>query len=110
MGQVQRNYTEDQILAHAAKCGGKRNLREIIITDDDGVQVAYLVKKPNRNVVLAVTAANEKNDTTGATKILIGCILEGDMELMDNDGSVFLELTENVSKLLSQTKGEIKKL
>jgi hypothetical protein len=110
MAEIQRNYTEEQILAHAAKCGGKRNLREIIITDDEGVQVAFLVKKPSRSVVQAITAENDKKNVNGATKIIIGCVLEGDRELLENDGSVFLELTGKISELLSQTKSEVKKL
>lgn len=108
--KAKRNYTGDTILEHAAKFGGKRNLREIIITDDDGVQTAYLVRKPSRSVVQAITAAGQKQDVNKATKLLIGCVLEGDMELLENDGSVFVDLAQRIGELMEQTKSEIKKL
>lgn len=107
---IKRNYNQDQVLDHAAKYGGKRNLREIIAEDDEGEKTAYLVRKPSRNVVQAITAANEKKDINAATKLLMGCVLEGDRELLDNDGSVFVFVTEKIGALLNQTKGEVKKL
>lgn len=109
--KVRRNYTEEQKLQHAAKFGGERNIREIIITDEeDGLQTAYLVRKPSRSVVQAITAAGQKQDANKATKLLIGCVLEGDMELIEHDGSVFVELAQRISELMQTTKSEIKKL
>lgn len=105
-----RNYTEVQISEHADKCGGKRNLREIIVTDDEGEETAFLVRKPNRILVQAITAAGEKKDSNKATNLLLGCVLEGDMELLENDGSVFVNLAERISELLSKSKSEVKKL
>lgn len=107
---VQRNYTENEIIAHALKVGGRRNLREIIVEDDDGGKTAYLVRKPSRALMQAITAAGEKRDVTKSANLLIGCVLEGDMELLDSDGSVFVELTGRIAELAQQSKSEVKKL
>lgn len=108
--KIIRPYGETEIEEHAAKVGGKQNLREIFINTDDDVKYAYLVRKPSRSVMQALASAEERKDTNKGFKLLLGCVLEGDEDLIDNDGSVFLTLTEQISDLVSKSKVEIKKL
>lgn len=103
-------FTDEAITAHEAKVGGKRNLRLIEIPDDDNNVFVYLVKRPTRRVIEAMTAAGAKSNTDGVAKILLGCILEGDLEAIENDGSMYLAMIENITTLVSGAKGEIKKL
>lgn len=102
-------YTDVQVNEHEAKVGGKRNLREITISDED-TQFVFLIKRPSRAVIQAVTEANSKNNINGASKILLGCVLEGDMEAVENDGAIFLALIESITALLGGVKSEIKKI
>lgn len=104
-----RPYGETEIEAYAAKVGGRRNLREIIIESED-VAYHYLVKKPGRSVMQAIAAAEQKKDINKAQKLMLGCVLEGDQSAYEYDGSVYVDLLENVSKLAEKTKSSIKKL
>jgi hypothetical protein len=108
--QIVKPYNEDQINAHAAKVGGKRNLREISIKTDDDYEFLYLVKKPSRAVMQAIADAEKKNNLDGIQKLMMGCVLEGDMETIENDGSVYVKLLEGVGELVSTAKKEVKKL
>lgn len=103
-------FTDFDIAAHEAKVGGKRNLRLIEIQDDEDTVFVYLVKRPTRSVIQAMTTAGAKNNTDGVAKILLGCILEGDLEVIENDGSMYLAMIENITTLVGGVKGEIKKL
>jgi hypothetical protein len=107
---IVKPYTAEAVAEHEGKVGGKSNLREIIVTDDEGVDFYYLVKRPSRSVIQAITSANGKNDMNGASKILLGCVLEGDMEALENNGAMYLALVENITTLISGVKSEIKKL
>ncbi len=102
-----KTYTENDINQHAAKVGGKNNLREIIVIDDN-VEYHYLVKRPTRSVVQAV--AKNSNDVNAAAKIMIGCILEGDLEAIENNGAIYLSIVEKITSLIGGVKSEIKKI
>lgn len=108
--QVIKPYGEDQITEHAAKVGGRRNLKEIIISTEEGEDFYYLVKKPSRAAMQAIAGYGEKKDIDGAQKIMIGCVLEGDKEAYEHDGSIYTELVKQVGILARAAKGDIKKL
>lgn len=105
-----RPYGDTEIQQHEAKVGGKRNLREIIIETDDEMAFHYLVKKPGRSVIQALALAEKKGDIDTQQKLIIGCVLEGDMEAVDQDGAVYGQLLEKIGQLLESAKGSIKKL
>lgn len=107
---VNRPFSEDNILSHAAKCGGKRNLRVIVLSTDDDEEFHYLVKKPSRAAMQAVAQYESKKDIDGVQKIMLGCVLEGDRDAFEHDGSLYAKLLENISELIKDTSGEIKKL
>jgi len=109
-GVIVKPYTPEVVAEHEAKVGGKSNLREIIVTDDEGLDFYYLVKRPTRSVIQAITNANGKNDINGASKIMLGCVLEGDLEAIENNGAIYLALVENITTLIGGVKSEIKKL
>lgn len=106
---IVKPYTEAEINAHAAKVGGKQNLREIeIITDD--FQYIFLAKIPSRAVIQAISHANSKNDVNAAAKLLIGCVLEGDMQAVEDNGAIYMSLVEQLTSLVGSAKASIKKL
>lgn len=105
---INRPYTQDQILEHEGKVGGKRNLKEVVITDDEGAQHAYLIKRPTRSVVQASGEAVAKKDFKGANKIAMGCVLEGNQDLLESDGAIYATLLEAINKIGSKTTAEIK--
>lgn len=106
---IVKPYSEVEINAHAAKVGGKQNLREIEISVDE-VQYTFLAKIPSRAVIQAISQANHKNDINAAAKLLIGCVLEGDMEVVENNGAVYMALVEQMTSLIGSAKANIKKL
>lgn len=111
--QVIKTYTETDIEAHAGKCGGKRNLREICITADDGeYEFWYLVKKPSKAVLEAIASeeAKKEKNTSNIQKIMLGCVLEGDKEAYDHDGAIYTQLLKSVGELIKTAKGDLKKL
>jgi hypothetical protein len=109
-GKIFKPYTEADVIKHEAKVGGKRNLREIILIDDENNQFVYLVKRPTRSVIQAITESNNKKDINGASKILMGCVLEGELDQLENDGAMYLAMLENITTLISGVKSDIKKL
>jgi hypothetical protein len=105
-----RPYDDVKINEHAAKVGGFRNLREIVLETEDNEEFYYLVKKPSRAVMQAVAQYENKKDIDGVQKLMLGCVLEGDKEAYEFDGSLYAKLLEKISELLNDTKGTIKKL
>lgn len=111
--EIIKPYTEDDINAHAAKCGGRRNLREISVLTDDLEEFVYLVKKPSRNVLQAIAEENEKKDKKNITtiqKLMLGCVLEGDKDAYEHDGSIYTDLLKQMAQLVKTKRSEIKKI
>ncbi len=108
--EVVRPFGDVEIEAHAAKVGGKRNLREVVVETDDGYAFHYLVKKPSRSVIQAVVQYEGKKDVTAQQKVMLGCVLEGDKEAYENDGSIYGELVGKIGELTRSAKADIKKI
>lgn len=108
--KVIRPYGQTEIENHAAKVGGERNLREIIIETDDDYEFHYLVKKPGRNVIQAIADAEKNKDITAQQKVIIGCVLEGDRNAYEHDGAIYSQLLKRIGLLLESAKGSVKKL
>jgi hypothetical protein len=105
---IVKPYTPEVVAEHEAKVGGKRNLKEVIITDDEGVKYHYLVKRPSRNVVQASAEAMQKKDIKAQHKLALGCVLEGDMNIIEQDGVMFSELLARIQLIGSGVTSEIK--
>lgn len=112
--QIIKPYSEDNIVAHAGKVGGRRNLREIVIHADEGeYEFWYLVKKPSKSVLRAIAAEEAKKDkanTDTIQNLMLGCVLEGDKEAYEHDGAIYTQLLRKTSELIKQAKGDLKKL
>lgn len=107
---IVRPYCESDIEKYAGSVGGKRNLKEVIITTDDNYEFYYLVKKPSRNALQAITEYEAKKDTDAIQKLMIGCVLEGDKQAFEHDGGIYAQLLKHIGGLLHLAKGELKKL
>lgn len=110
---VIKPFTEEQIETHAAKCGGRRNLREIVVLTDSDEQFVYLVKKPSRALLQALAEEDQKGEKKSITtvqKLMLGCVLEGDKEAYEYDGAIYTELLKAIGSLVKSAKGDIKKL
>ena len=107
---VVRPYTDADIEQYAGKVGGKRNLKEVVITTDDNYVFHYLVKKPSRSVLQAIAASESKKDTDAIQKLMIGCVLEGDKDSFEFDGVIYAQLLKQVGGLVNLAKGEFKNL
>ncbi|HZH70323.1 MAG TPA: hypothetical protein VFD80_07740 [Flavobacteriaceae bacterium] len=103
-------HTDADIEAEAAKVGGKRNLREIVVTTDDGYQYIYLVKKPNRSVMQAIAEYEQKKNVSAIEKLMAALVLFGDKDAYEHDGAIYTVLLNEIGKLVQTAKGEAKKL
>lgn len=112
--QVIKPYDQDKIDQHAAKCGGSRNLREIVVDADQGeYEFWYLVKKPSKSVLRAIASEEAKKDkanTDTIQNLMLGCVLEGDKEAYEHDGAIYTELLKKTGELIKTAKGDLKKL
>ena len=106
--KIIKPYTDSDISEHEAKVGGKRNLKEVIIKDDEGTQYCYLVKRPTRAIVQASAEAMQKNDLKAQYKLTMGCVLAGDMEVIEQDGVMFSELLARIQLIGKGITSEIK--
>lgn len=111
---VSRPFSDNEIEAHAARVAGRRNLRVIsILTDGGEYQFDYLIKKPSRTVITAITDKKGKKDGADlneVAKLLLGCVLEGDKEAYEHDASIYEELINKISELAYSAEGHLKKL
>lgn len=108
-------YEESHIEAHAGKCGGVRNLKEIPVYTDDNYIFWYLVKRPSKNVIQAIAEAKEKgdkkNDHTAITdvqKLMMGCVLEGDKDAYEHDGSIYVTLCKEIGMMARESRSTLK--
>ena len=106
---VIKPYNDDKFQEYVGKVGGKRNLREIVITTNDDYEFHYLVKKPSRSVLQAIAEYEKTKQTSKIENLLIGCVLEGDKEAFEHDGAMYLELMKQIGLLIMDIKSEIKK-
>lgn len=107
--EVVRPYGDAEIERHAARVGGRRNLRELTIISD-GAVFHYLIKKPSRAVMQAVTDAEQRKNIGQVQKLMMGCVLEGDADAYEHDGSIYIRLLEGISELVDTATADIKKL
>ena len=101
---------------HAAKCGGDRNLIEIAIITDDNYRFSYLVKRPTKTIIQAIAEIENKpeklkqaKDITSIQNLMLGCVLEGDKDAIENDAAIYTRLMEAVSELVDKAKRDLKK-
>lgn len=100
--------TPDVILEAKAKYSEKR-LRLVTVTTLEGDELEYLIRKPNRNVIEAVSQLN--GDLTKTNKILIAnCVLAGDADSLENDSDVYGEVMKQLGALMKGATSTVKKL
>ena len=110
--EVIRPFDESAIDAHAAKCGGRRLLKEIEVITDDDYKFCYLVKRPTKDFIGAVQAKTKatETDTPGIEKLMIGLVLEGDKQAYELDASIYTQLIKQIGGMLRSASSDIKKI
>ncbi|MBU2923056.1 hypothetical protein KO504_17030 [Winogradskyella psychrotolerans] len=88
---------------------GKHRIIDLEI-EVDGHTYNYVLRKPDRAVLEAMGKhAVAKNVELTNKSLIKNCVLGGDMEALDKDGSVYVEVLEQLQKLKSEAKSTIKK-
>lgn len=96
--------TPDHIQNWKAKYGDV--LSEVNIGD-----ARFVVRIPSRRAVDLVAQLEHKKDIVGMNNTMINnCVLGGDMESMENDGSIYTDLLTQIGKLIERKKVSVKKL
>lgn len=97
--------TADTIQNWKARCGAD-NLREITIDN-----FKFILRTPSRTVIDLVAQHGNDKKVIEANKVLISnCVLGGDIDEMENDGSIYTELLSEIRNLLTKRKATVKKL
>ncbi|QQV91582.1 hypothetical protein Peternella1_46 [Winogradskyella phage Peternella_1] len=88
---------------------GKHLLIDLEI-EVDGRTYNYVLRKPDRAVLEAMGKhAVSKNVELTNKSLIKNCVLGGDMEALEKDGSVYVEVLEQLQKLKSEAKSTVKK-
>jgi hypothetical protein len=75
--------------------------------------VYYLIRKPSKallNLLSSKEYKGEQNTEKANDAMIKNCVLEGDMERMENDGSICTSLLEKIANLVNATKVTLKKV
>lgn len=90
---------------------------EPAVLDADGnvlekvIETTFIVKQPNRTVLDVAGSHGVKKDVVGANKVLISnCVLAGDKDLLENNGSVYSTVLKTLNQLVQVKKNKLKKL
>jgi len=86
-------------------------LQQIDVELEEGKTASFIARRPNRSVMDAIGEYGVKKQVAEANKVLIAnCVLGGDMDLMENDGSVYTALLEQLERLVTRKRASVKKL
>ena len=97
-----KKYTEADIEGYKAK------YPNVVASEEPAY---FLVKKPNKHLLSLVTSKEYQENPDKANEALVkNCVLEGDMEWMENDASIYMGLITELSKLLQSSKVALKKV
>jgi len=71
----------------------------------------FLVKKPNKHLLSLVTSKEYQENPDKANEALVkNCVLEGDMEWLEGDASIYMGLITELSSLLKSSRVALKKV
>lgn len=106
----------EQIEEWKNKYKGMVSLLEVEMNDEDDISddipiARFIVRRPSRNTMDAVGELGVKREITKANKALItNCVLGGDMEVLDSDGSVYAAVIDSLERMMTVRKRSLKKL
>ena len=71
----------------------------------------YLVKKPSKALVYLLSSKEYEGDVQASSDAMIAnCVLAGDMDVLEQDASIFTELTSRIGDLMKGARSELKKV
>ena len=83
-----------------------------IYPEEDSVEpLKYLVKKPSKALVYLLSSKEYEGDVQASSDAMIAnCVLAGDMDVLEQDASIFTELTSRIGDLMKGARSELKKV
>lgn len=104
-----QDITPDQNAQWEAQYG-KNRIVDVEIETASGDTARFVLRKPNRNVMEAIGKPAAENNIAKVNQIFIAnCVLGGDMESLDQDGDIYAEVLQLITKLTSKVKSKVKK-
>lgn len=112
---MRKTYTEEQIETYKAKfpnvIGEVTLVPSKFDESEEDDPCYFLVKKPSKALLTMLVSKDYKDNPEKANDALINnCVLAGDMDLLENDSSVFTGLIEKLISLSNVTKVQLKKV
>ena len=84
---------------------------EIYPEEDSAEPLKYLVKKPSKALVYLLSSKEYENDIQASSDAMIAnCVLAGNLDILEQDASIFTELTSRIGDLMKGARSELKKV
>lgn len=96
----------------ALKAKHGKKISELTVTTSDDETFVFVLKKPSRHTIEAVSdlESEKKGRVAAVSKIMMAnCVIAGNMEALE-DGEVYSTVLEEVGKLFTKASATIKKL
>lgn len=96
-----KDITKEEISSWK-KTKGRLSEISIPLDDDlDGECARFIICKPTKNLLPAITEYGKKEDVDRLNDLLVtNCVLGGDMDYLDSDIDIYLAVIEEVGKLM----------
>ncbi|MDY3343772.1 hypothetical protein PG326_00690 [Riemerella anatipestifer] len=118
---MNKPYTQEQLEDFKLKY--PKVVRELVVYpsgtsfNDEGnadEEPAYfIIRKPSKNLVSLINSKEykgEENVDKANDAIISNCVLAGDMELLENDASIYTGVIEQLASLITASRVELKKV
>ena len=103
------NFSEADITAIKAKHGNNLTLVQLQVSEEETSE--FILAQPSRKVMDLLGHHGIKKDVIAANKVLISnCVVAGDSELIERDGSVYTTILSEIRKLVDVKERKVKKL
>jgi SepF-like predicted cell division protein (DUF552 family) len=102
-----KTMTADEIAAWETNDKNRRKIEEVKFDSEfmpEGTEAKFWIVKPNRNLINVVASYGKEKLDKANEVLLNGCIIAGDIEVLNEDDDLFFGVLEEVSKLYDSKK------
>lgn len=105
-------FSTEQVEAAKVKYGAKcLKVLEVFPDEDSENPSLFLIKKPSPALVYLLSSKEMENNIEKSSSAMIAnCVIAGDVELLNNDASVFTEIVEKIGSLTKSARSSLKKV
>jgi len=103
------SYTEELVADLKLKYPYGLKVLEIYPDEEAKEPIKFLVKKPGKSLVYLLSSKEyDRNIQASSEAMIANCVLAGDMDAVENDGAVYSELIQQLSKMMNTARSALK--